>query len=464
MPFIPHTEEEIRQMLDAIRVSDIDELFSEIPGDLHSGKLTSVPSGISEMDVGRIMLARSRQDGHYINFIGGGVYEHHIPAAVWELTTRGEFYTAYTPYQAEASQGTLQLLYEYQTMMSSLMALDVSNASLYEGASALAEAVLAAARARKKLNKVVIPRTVNPRYRKVVESIVRNQRIELVEIPFSVTEGTIDIDVLRAFDKGSVAAVVVPQPNYFGLLEDVDTLTDAAHELDALVIGLVNPTAMALLRPPGRWGADGADIVVGEGQPLGIPLSSGGPYMGFMCCRNKYVRQIPGRIVGRTRDDKGNEGFTLTLQAREQHIRRSKATSNICTNQGLMVVAATIYMSLLGPEGLRRVAARCHHNTNILLAKLTAIDGVYRCFETPFFHESVVRLDQPVTDVLRAIEAQGINGGIDLSEDYPELGNALLTCATETRTVDEIENYATHLDRIMSRRSLDPPCAEKVAG
>ena len=465
MPYIPHTEEEIRQMLDTINLSDIDELFSEIPGDLRSGKLTNVPSGISEMEVGRMMSARSQQDGQYINFIGGGVYEHHIPAPVWELTTRGEFYTAYTPYQAEASQGTLQLVYEYQTMMTSLMAMDVANASLYEGASALAEAVLAAARARKKVNTVLIPRTINPVYRKVVENIVRNQDIELVDIPFSVAEGTIDIDAIRTFEKNSVVALVIPQPNYFGVLEDVDALTDLAHELDALAIGLVNPTAMALLRPPGQWGDEGADIVVGEGQPLGIPLSSGGPYMGFMCCKHKYVRQIPGRIVGRTHDQDGNEGFTLTLQAREQHIRRSKATSNICTNQGLMVTAATIYMSLLGPAGLRRVAARCHHNTRSLQGKLTEIEGVDRCFETPYFHETVLRLgDQPVDDVLRAIEAQGISGGIDLSAEYPELGNALLTCATETRTADEIESYATHLERIMSRRSLDPPCAEKDTG
>ena len=463
MPFIPHTDHEIKQMLDAIGVSDIDQLFSEIPEELQAVKLTKVPAGISEMELARVMTTRSRQDGRYINFIGGGVYEHHIPAAVWELTTRGEFYTAYTPYQAEASQGTLQLVYEFQTMMTSLLALDVSNASMYEGASALAEAVLAAVRARKKARTVLMPRTVNPVYRKVVETIVKNQNIELIEVPFSAADGTTDVSALRDYEGDAVAAVVVPQPNYFGLLEDVDTLTDLAHDLDALAIGLVNPTAMSLLKPPGNWGRDGADIAVGEGQPLGIPLSSGGPYMGFMCCKTKYVRQIPGRIVGRTRDDKGNAGFTLTLQAREQHIRRSKATSNICTNQGLMVVAATIYMSLLGPEGLRRVAARCHHNTNILVEKLTAIDGVKRCFEHPFFHEVVIQLDQPVADVMRAIEAQGINAGIDLSRDYPELGNALLTCATESRSVDEIENFATHLERIMSRRSLDPPCAEKVA-
>ena len=448
-------------MLEAIGVSSMEELFSEIPAELISGQLTNVPSGITEMEVGKLMTARSQQDGYYINFIGGGVYEHHIPAAVWELTTRGEFYTAYTPYQAEASQGTLQLVYEFQSMMTSLMALDVSNASLYEGASALAEAALAAVRAKKGVRRVLMPRTVNPLYRKAVAAIVKNQNIDIVEIPFSLEHGTTDVAAIRDYSE-PVAAVVIPQPNYFGMLEDVDALTDSAHEAGALAIGVVNPTAMALLKPPGQWGSDGADIAVGEGQPLGIPLSSGGPYMGFMCCKQKYVRQIPGRIVGRTLDEQGNEGFTLTLQAREQHIRRSKATSNICTNEGLMVVAATLYLALLGPQGLRRVAARCHQNTGILAKNLCSIEGVNRCFSPPFFNEAAIQLDQPVPDVLRAVEAQRINGGIDLTPDYPELGNALLTCATETRTIDEIESYATHLERILSRRSVDPHPAEKV--
>lgn len=449
-------------MLEAVGIASIDELFSEIPAKLISEQLTHVPSGISEMEIARLMNTRSQQDGHYINFIGGGVYEHHIPAAVWELTTRGEFYTAYTPYQAEASQGSLQLVYEFQSMMTSLMAMDVSNASLYEGASALAEAVLAAVRVKKKVRTVLIPRTVNPFYRKAVAAIVKNQNIDLVEIPFSMDSGATDAAAVRGYVDQPVAAVVVPQPNYFGVLEDVDSLTNGAHEIGALAIGVVNPTAMGLLRPPGQWGQEGADIAVGEGQPLGIPLSSGGPYLGFMCCKQKYVRQIPGRIVGRTQDEQGNEGFTLTLQAREQHIRRSKATSNICTNQGLMVVAATLYMALLGPQGLKRVAAKCHRNTSALAEKLCSIEGVERCFDQAFLNEVVLRLDQPVTDVLRAIEAQGINGGIDLSPDYPELGDALLTCATETRTIDEIESYATHLERVLSRRSLDPLRAQKV--
>jgi len=463
MPFVPHTDEEIKQMLDTIGVSSTEELFDEIPAHLRDTSLKNVPAGCSEMEVARLLQGLAQRDGQYLNFIGGGVYEHHIPAAVWELTTRGEFYTAYTPYQAEASQGTLQLLYEFQTMMASLTGLEVANASLYEGASALAEAVLAAVRSQKKTHTILMPRTVNPLYRKVVHSIVRNQNIEILEVDFDKTSGRTTVDALADFNDKELAAVVVPQPNYFGVLEDVDHITDWAHARGALVIGLVNPVSLALLKPPGQWGQEGADFAVGEGQPLGVPLSSGGPYFGFMCCKQKFVRQMPGRIVGRTVDAQGRPGFTLTLQAREQHIRRSKATSNICTNQGLMVTAATIHMALLGPAGLRRVAAQCHANTRLLSKKLTAIDGVEQEFSGPYFNEVVLRLERSTADVLRALEAQGIVAGIDLSVDYPELGNGLLTCATETRTEQDIDAYGLHLEGVLSRRELDVPHAQKVA-
>jgi len=462
MPFIPHTDADIRAMLESIGASSIDNLFDEIPKVLRAGKLTQVPEGLSEMQVARLMRVRAQQDGHYTNFIGAGAYEHHIPAAVWEIVTRGEFYSAYTPYQAEASQGTLQLLYEYQTMMASLTGMDVSNASLYDGASGLAEAVLMAVRAHKKARKVLMPRTVHPIYRRVVNAIVANQNIELVELPFDSTGGHIAPDSLGALAGGEFAALVIPQPNFFGVLEEVDALTDWAHSNQMLAIALVNPTSLAILKPPGEWGAKGADIAVGEGQPLGAPLSSGGPYFGFMACKEPLVRQMPGRIVGRTVDKDAKPGFTLTLQAREQHIRRSKATSNICTNQGLIVTAATIYMSLLGPEGLERVAAACHANTLATVDRLTTIKGVARVFDRPVFHEAVLRVDMPVADALRALEAQGILGGFDLSEHYPELGDTLLVCATETRTAEDIDQYAFHLERIVSKRRLDPPCAVKV--
>src|SRR5512135_2024182 len=376
MPFIPHTEEDVSAMLAAIGADSIEDLFDEIPPALKTGKLKDVPDGLSEMAVTRRAQERAAQDGFYLNFIGAGAYEHHIPAAVWQIAGRGEYYTAYTPYQAEASQGTLQLIYEYQTMMTRLTGLDVSNASLYDGASALAEAVLMAVRSHKTSRRVLVPKTVHPIYRRVANTTVRNQGIELVELDFDPATGK---TVLPA-DPGAFAGLVIPQPNFFGVLEDVHGMSDWAHAQGALAIALVNPTTLAVLEAPGKWGTKGADIAVGEGQPLGAPLASGGPYFGFMCCRQDFVRQMPGRIVGRTVDLDGKPGFALTLQAREQHIRRSKATSNICTNQGLLMTAATIYMSLLGPEGLERTAAASHARTRELLAALTRLKGVRAAF------------------------------------------------------------------------------------
>ena len=449
MPFIPHTPKDVEEMLAAIGAASIEDLFDEIPAALRNEQLTQIPTRLSEMEIARLMSERAAQDGKPLCFIGAGAYEHHIPAAVWEITTRGEFYSAYTPYQAEASQGTLQLLYEYQTMMASLNAMEVSNASLYDGASALAEAVLMAVRAHGKSRRILMPATVHPVYRKVVHSIVRNQDIELVEIPYCAGEGHTVPEALERFKGADFAGLVIPQPNFFGVLEEVDALTDWAHKNGLLVIAVVNPLALALLKPPGEWGAEGADIACGEGQPLGVPLSSGGPYFGFMCCKKKYVRQMPGRIVGRTVDLDGKAGFALTLQAREQHIRRSKATSNICTNQGLLVTAATIHMALLGPEGLERAAAASHANTVALLEKLTAIPGVTRAFSRPVFHEAVLCLNKPVREVLHALEQDDLLGGYSLGEHYPELGDAILVCATETKTTADLGAYAAHLRRIM---------------
>ena len=449
MPFIPHTEEDIQAMLASIGADTIDNLFDEIPPALKSGSLKRVPPGLSEMEISRLMLERAEVDGRYLNFIGAGAYEHHIPAAVWQITTRGEFYSSYTPYQAEASQGTLQLLYEYQTIMASLTGMDVSNASMYDGASALAEAALMAVRSHKSSRHILMPATIHPVYRSVVRAIVRNQGIDVVEIPYCRESGQTLLETLDEFCKEEFAALVIPQPNFFGILEQVDALTDWAHSKNGLAIGVVNPMAMAMLTPPGEWGSKGADIAVGEGQPLGIPLSSGGPYFGFMACKQALVRQMPGRIIGRTTDQNGEPGFVLTLQAREQHIRRSKATSNICTNQGLMVTAATIYMALTGPEGLRRIAAQSHANTLTLLEKLETLKGVKRIFNGSLFHEAIVSLPGPAATVLRMLEDRGILGGLNLEEYYPELGSAMLLCATETKTSADLENYAKHLGQIL---------------
>jgi glycine dehydrogenase subunit 1 len=450
MPFIPHTEEDISAMLASIGAATIDDLFDEIPPSLISTGLKQVPPGMNEMDVTRLMLERAEADGRYVNFIGAGAYEHHIPAAVWQITTRGEFYSSYTPYQAEASQGTLQLLYEYQTMMASLTGMDVSNASMYDGASALAEAALMAVRSHKSSRRILIPATVHPIYRRVVRAIVANQGIDVIELPYSQQSGQTLLDALDEFGREEFAALVIPQPNFFGVLEDVDALTDWAHGKNALAIGVVNPMALAVLTPPGEWGEKGADIAVGEGQPLGIPLSSGGPYFGFMACKQTLVRQMPGRIIGRTTDQEGKPGFVLTLQAREQHIRRSKATSNICTNQGLMVTAATIYMALVGPEGLRRIATQSHANTLTLVEKLEGLAGIKRAFSGPVFHEAVISLPAPTEGVLDRLKTERILGGLNLRDFYPELGNAMLVCATETKTSGDLENYAERLKKAIN--------------
>jgi glycine dehydrogenase subunit 1 len=270
----------------------------------------------------------------------------------------------------------------------------------------------------------------------------------LVEIPYDLNQGTVNPEILNTYVHPESAALVIPQPNFLGGLEATSELTNWAHAHQLLVIGLVNPTSLALFAPPGEWGEEGADIACGEGQPLGIPLASGGPYFGFLCCKKKHIRQMPGRIVGRTLDLEGKIGYTLTLQAREQHIRRSKATSNICTNQGLMVTAATLYMALLGSTGLKQIASACHANTRILVDKLTKISGITRAFQGPYFHETVLRLDRPVKDILKKLAHHHILGGLDLSEFYPELGNGLLVCATEMRTSSEIDHYVQQLKDI----------------
>ncbi len=436
-------------MLSTIGIDDTETLFEEIPAALRIEHLNNVPAGMDEASVTRLMRARAAKDGGVVSFIGAGAYEHHIPAVVWDIATRGEFYSAYTPYQAEASQGTLQVIYEYQTMMASLTGLDVSNASLYDGATAFAEACLMAVRGNRKVNsrKILVSRSVHPTYRAVARRITAGQGIEFVEI--DCPDGQTERAALDGLEAQKFAALCLQQPTFLGTLDDVDALTDWAHTQQMFVIAICNPTTLAVLSPPGEWGAEGADIACGEGQPLGVPVASGGPYFGYMVCRQQIVRQMPGRIVGRTIDVNGNPGFTLTLQAREQHIRRSRATSNICTNQGLMVTAATIYLSLLGSDGLRRTALQCHAQTKLLATKLGALDGVSVAFDR-FFHEAVLQFERPVGPIIKALAQQNILAGYDLSTDYPELGNALLVCATELRTAAEIDTFAAALAVIMN--------------
>lgn len=444
MPYIPHTDEDTKAMLASIDAPNIQALFDEIPPSLQHGALHNIPAGISEMAMLKQAQELANKNKNGICFIGAGSYEHHIPAAVWDITSRGEFLTAYTPYQAEASQGTLQLLYEYQTMIAELTGMDVANASMYDGATALAEAVLMAVRINNhsKTNRVLVAGTIHPFYRETLETIVRNQHIEVLTLPFDLEQGITPMSALAQYKGEDITALVIAQPNFFGCLEQVDALTDWAQANHVVSVACVNPVSLGLLNPPGLWGKDGVDIVCGEGQPFGSPMASGGPYFGFLSTRMQHVRQMPGRLIGRTVDKDGNPGFSLTLQAREQHIRRGKAKSNICTNQGLLVTAATIHMSLLGPTGLMQVASACHHNTHELVSVLKQIDGVECVFQAPYFHEALLRFKKPIDDVLKYLRAEGIDGGYAVQEHYPELGNSLLVCATEMRTEDDIAHYA----------------------
>ena len=454
MPFIPHTDDDVRSMLASIGAPSIDALFDEIEPALKGADFSAIDDGVDEMTMLAEMAARARRDESGPCFMGAGCYDHHIPAAVWDIAGRGEFMTAYTPYQAEASQGTLQLVYEYQTMITALTALDVSNASVYDGGSALGEAVLMAVRANRRhpSTKTGAPRRVavagacHPHYVDAAANIVRNQGIELA--PTGTTGGRANLDALADMT-GDLApvAVVVQQPNFFGLIEPVDEIADWARANGALVVAVVNPTSLAVLKPPGEWGTAGADIACGDGQPLGIPMASGGPSFGFMCARESHVRQLPGRLVGRTVDRQDRSGFTLTLQAREQHIRRGKARSNICTNQGLLVTAATIYLAIMGPAGLARVASRCHERTRELTRTLTGIDGVATRFGGAFFHEQVIDVGRDADRVAGALAVRGIVGGLPLGRYFPELRDCLLVCATEKRTDDDIARFGDALEQ-----------------
>ena len=449
MPYIPHTADDIETMLGALQLTSTHQLFEEIPADIRTKVPLNIPAGLSEFQMLEKAQTLANKNTSVTCFIGAGSYDHHIPAAVWDIATRGEYLTSYTPYQAEASQGTLQLLYEYQTMIAELTGMEVSNASLYDGATALAEAILMARRLKSvktgQAIQILIPSALHPHYQETIKTLVGNQAVEIIFLPFCAKQGTTILDKLDSYDSDNITALVINQPNFFGCLEDVDTLTNWAKKREIISIACINPMSLGLLKPPGQWGSRGVDIACGEGQPLGIPMASGGPYFGFLSTRMQFVRQIPGRLIGRTVDLAGNIGFTLTLQAREQHIRRAKATSNICTNQGLLVTAATIYMSLLGPQGLHQTATMCHQQTVKLVDQLTILPGVRRTFAAAFFHECVLTFDKPVEAILKALLQQQIAGGCLIADYYPALPNTLLICATEKRTDTEITHFVSTL-------------------
>ena len=444
MPYIPHDAAETAAMLAAVGVERLDQLFDEIPPVLQVQDM-ALPEGLSEMALQRELEGRALANAPLRCFAGGGAYAHHIPAVVWEIAGRGEFYSAYTPYQAEASQGTLQLIYEYQGFITRLTGLEVSNASLYDGASGLAEACLMALRIQGGDKSILVPENLLPGWRRVLDSVLGLQNIRLVSVPYDRATGTL---ILPA-DAGDAAALIILQSNALGLLEPVDALTDWAHAHGLLAIAVVNPLALALLKAPGVWGTQGADMAVGEGQPLGIPLSGGGPYFGFLACRKAQVRQLPGRLVAKTVDGQGREGFCLTLQAREQHIRRGKATSNICTNQGLMVTAATIHMAALGGYGLQQTAVLCHERAVRLRELLTGVPGVSLPYGGAFFHEFVVRLPHAAVAVRDTLLGYGLLAGLPLSDWGMGEAGDLLVCTTELLEEADLLAYRGALTAVL---------------
>jgi len=443
MPFISNTEQQRQQMLDAIGLTAQD-LFADIHPSLRCGPL-NMPLGMSEQVV-RTRLAElaAKNSIHLTCFLGGGFYDHFIPAAVSTITGRSEFYTAYTPYQPEISQGTLQAIYEYQSAICRLTDMEASNASLYDGGNALYEAMMMALRITDR-NKIIIDDSVNPIYRVMIHSYTRNLNIELVETTNA--EGQANREAILKLLDDKTAGVIVQNPNFFGLIDDYTDLAEAAHAKGALLICSSYPISLGILKTPGEMGAD---IVTGEGQSLGMPMSFGGPYLGFMATRKKYVRKMPGRIVGETTDDRGRRGFVLTLQAREQHIRRDKATSNVCTNQALCALIALVYLSLLGRDGLRETAQLCADKASYAYRKLTAIKGVRPHFRAKwFFNEMVLELPCEASEVIGRLIEKGIAAGFPLSRYYKNMDNAILIAVTEKRTKEQIGVLAEALEAVL---------------
>ena len=440
MAYIANTPDDVRVMLETIGLRSLDQLFDMIPAEYRLDRPLDVPGALGEMDltthVGSLL---GRNQGADVRpcFLGGGSYDHFIPAVVDSLSSRGEFYTAYTPYQPEASQGTLQAVFEYQTLIAELTGMDVSNASLYDGGSAVAEAVLMALTVSRKAGRVVVAGTVHPEYRAILSTYLANLEPEIVTVP--VEGGRVDAGAFAEALTDDTAAVVLQQPNFFGQLDDVEAMVDAAHDRGALAVVSVDPISLGLLKRPGGYGAD---IVVAEGQGLGNPMSYGGPYLGIIACRDEYVRKMPGRIVGQTTDRNGKRCWVLTLQTREQHIRREKATSNICTNQGLYALRASIYLAFVGPTGLRQAAELSTRKAHYAADRLAGVPGLKLAFDGPFFKEFVVRSSKDPKAVLAEVGRRGYHGGIALGKWYPDLADGILVAVTEKRTKDEIDGLA----------------------
>ena len=446
MSYVPHTEADREHMLAAIGVESVADLFQDIPAALRFPELR-LPAPLSEQEV-RARLAELAETnvhtGQMPAFLGAGAYAHYIPAVVGYINQRGEFLTAYTPYQPELSQGTLQGIYEYQTMMCQLYGMEVSNASMYDGATALAEGALMTIGATRR-RKMVVAGTLHPAYRQVLRTYTAGLNVEIVEVPCDTATLRTDQEALRTAAEGA-ACVAVQYPNFLGAIEDLGALGQIAHEAGALFLVSSYPMALGLLKPPGAFDAD---IAIGEAQCFGAGLNFGGPYLGVLTCKQNLVRLMPGRVVGVTTDVDGARGFVMTLRTREQDIRRERATSNICTNQGLIQLTATVYLSLLGSGGIRQTAELCYQKAHYLAQKVGTLPGVEMIGNSPFFNEFVVRLPRPAAEINAALLNQGFIGGYDLAADYPDLGNAMLLCATEMNSRAQIDRFVDALAEVL---------------
>ena len=433
--YFPHTTEDLQVMLAKVGVKSLDELYAQIPDSIRFKGDYQIPSEMSEIEVRQLFEKLGSQNHQMTCFAGYGVYDHYTPAVVPSLLQRSEFLTSYTPYQAEISQGTLHYIFEYQSMMAELTGMDISNASMYDGTTACAEAIMMAVAAGKKVNKVLVSETLNGDIRKVLDTYALHQGIELETI--AEKDGVTDLSDLKArLAEGGVAGVIVQQPNAVGIIEDFTGFADACHENKALFIMDSVAADLAVLKTPGEWGAD---IAVGDGQSLGIPMQFGGPYVGYMCCTEKLIRKMPGRIVGMTKDNRGQRAFVLTLQAREQHIRRQKATSNICSNQSLMALFVTIYMSLMGKQGLKEAAQLSYAGAHYFCDKLLATGKFHLVYDKPFFNEFLVRYDGDVDELFKFYMMNGILPGLKMSD------GSLLIAVTEKRTKEEIDQFVSVL-------------------
>jgi len=443
--YIPHTEENCREMLETVGANKVGDLFEIIPNEYRLSKSLNLPDPLSEPDLLRHL--QGLQSPILSSFMGGGAYHHFIPAVVSALTSRSEFYTAYTPYQPEISQGTLQAIFEYQTLICQLTGMEVSNASLYDGASSLAEAVLMAQRITKR-RRILLSQATHPEYRMVIQTYTDPDKEELVLIPYKKEEGRTDHEALFDLLDEGVGAVVIQNPNFFGVVEDLLAIGGRVHEAGALlIVGFSEAVAYGILKPPGDMGAD---IVAGEGQSLGIPVSYGGPYLGIFATRERFVRNMPGRLVGETVDLEGKRGFVLTLATREQHIRRERATSNICTNEGLCALMATVFLSCLGKNGLKELATMNLSKTEYTKRAASQIHGCDLAFSSPTFNEFVLKVDGDPEKVLERLKGEGIIGGLPLRKFYPELHHHLLVTVTEMMKREEIDRWAEALEKALS--------------